>query len=412
MKYDPQAQTMAATHRDALGQRPGADVASLALQKQCMLDLSRRVRSGFFAYFAIWLAVSPLGGLIGRQPGFVAAVAGVLLAVGVARALLYVRTPALLEAHLGRTRNVFRALATLHSFMWGLLCALTLLWQEVESLRTYMLIAGVAFGLSGTMVMSIDRPLGVAYPAALALPVALAALYKFDLPNLVLAVICAIFVAYVVASTRVLHDDYWSARFATEESEARARQLEVLSLTDALTQIPNRLFFDRRAAIDTADAQRYQTPLAVAMLDLDHFKRVNDQYGHPFGDLCLRATAHALTLALLRPSDFVARYGGEEFVVLLPHTEAEGAVAVAERLRQSVADLSLTYEGLPVKLSCSVGVCAALPGQRLAVEQMVACADEALYRAKQEGRNRVVLGALAVPGGGSEHAPAAPALSV
>jgi len=123
-------------------------------------------------------------------------------------------------------------------------------------------------------------------------------------------------------------------------------------------------------------------PLAFALLDLDHFKLLNDTRGHGEGDRCLQQVARYLSGSLGRHSDLVARYGGEEFAILLPDTDLDGALLVAEQLRQGI-------EGLPIQVTASVGVASMIPapGQRL--EDLVEAADRALYRAKTDGRNRV-----------------------
>lgn len=240
------------------------------------------------------------------------------------------------------------------------------------------------------MMISIDRVLGVAYPMAGLTPVVLAALMNPTRDNLVLATMCVIFGLYVVASARVVSNDYWSGQVARLTSEERARQLEIVSITDSLTQLPNRLFFNQQFAVEWAEARRLAQPLAVAVVDLDHFKRINDRYGHLFGDVCLRAAADALQDELKRPSDLVARYGGEEFVLLLRNTDLEGAVAVANRLAERMRGVELARAGHSVGLSCSIGVCATVPLAEQDPDSLLQRADEALYRAKHLGRDQVV----------------------
>lgn len=171
--------------------------------------------------------------------------------------------------------------------------------------------------------------------------------------------------------------------------EATAR-LEQLAATDALTGLANRRVFDERLGEEFRRSRRYGRPLAVLMIDLDHFKRVNDEYGHPFGDLVLVGAAE-IARASLREFDLVARYGGEEFVVLLPETGVDAALAVAEKLRSGVSAREFERNGTSVRTSVSIGV-AGLPDPEIDDEHaLVARADEALYAAKRSGRDRVVL---------------------
>ncbi len=168
-------------------------------------------------------------------------------------------------------------------------------------------------------------------------------------------------------------------------------RLEALSEQDGLTGIANRRAFDNRVALHFALAERQKHPLSVALCDVDHFKSYNDRYGHPAGDDCLRQVAAALTRACKRATDFAARYGGEEFAVVMPDTPAEGALIVMERARSELASLALAHEVSPTAtfVTFSAGVATYTPGGGK-VQDLVVRADEALYRAKHLGRNRVV----------------------
>lgn len=164
------------------------------------------------------------------------------------------------------------------------------------------------------------------------------------------------------------------------------------SRIDGLTRIPNRRRFDEAYVEERDRARRTKTPLAVLMIDLDRFKLYNDAYGHLQGDDVLRLVAQTLYHALHRPGDLVARWGGEEFGVLLPQTDLEGAVIVAERLRKAVWELEIPHESSPVAkvLTVSIGVAASKAGQPWSYDMLLQWADEAVYRAKAEGRNKVV----------------------
>lgn len=176
----------------------------------------------------------------------------------------------------------------------------------------------------------------------------------------------------------------------TQELQVLNQRLEALSLTDALTGIGNRRQFDAMLAQQWRQAQRSGTPLALAILDVDWFKPYNDLYGHPQGDACLRQVAQALEATLGRSTDFVARYGGEEFVFLAPMTDLAGALQRAEELLAAVRALNLPHSGSPYgRVTLSIGVAAmqAAPGDD--PQRLLQRADAALYRAKQQGRNRV-----------------------
>ncbi|MCK7548021.1 diguanylate cyclase [Marinobacter koreensis] len=182
-------------------------------------------------------------------------------------------------------------------------------------------------------------------------------------------------------------------RERTEELEQAYEQIKSVSLTDGLTQVANRRRFEEKLHAEWKRAHRQKEALSLLLLDIDYFKRVNDELGHLVGDDCLVTVAEVLSGVVQRSGDLVARYGGEEFVVLLPATQEDGAVQVAERLRQAVARTAVhTREGVPpVHLTTSVGVATLSPRRDLEPHDLVRHADEALYAAKASGRNRVMV---------------------
>ncbi|MCG2581495.1 MAG: diguanylate cyclase [Marinobacter sp.] len=178
----------------------------------------------------------------------------------------------------------------------------------------------------------------------------------------------------------------------TEELERANEQLKAISVTDGLTQVANRRRFDERLVVEWNRACRQNHPLSLLMLDIDHFKQVNDQLGHLVGDDCLVSVARLCASEIQRSGDLLARYGGEEFSVLLPATPRQGARSVAERLRTIIAE-NPVYPGdgsSPVKLTVSIGVATMTPANGTGPEALIRRADEALYQAKESGRNRVV----------------------
>jgi len=184
------------------------------------------------------------------------------------------------------------------------------------------------------------------------------------------------------------------------------KEQERLAVTDGLTGLYNRRFFEEVLRIETDRALRSGQPVSVLVMDLDHFKRVNDSHGHEAGDAVLREVARRLARAA-RPSDIVARYGGEEFVVLLPGAETEALGEVAERLRVAMAGEPVELPGparLRLQVTASLGG-ASYPTHAARVDDLIRTADRALYAAKARGRNGVCIGV-----DGEDHAPAAPAL--
>jgi diguanylate cyclase (GGDEF)-like protein len=187
---------------------------------------------------------------------------------------------------------------------------------------------------------------------------------------------------------------YLRMKLLLDELKGKNRELELLSaelartaLTDPLTGIDNRRHFMHRAQEELKRARRYERSFSLLMIDVDHFKRINDDFGHTIGDQVLVALAATIHKAL-RETDMLARYGGEELIIGLTETGREGALVVAERLRRLVASTSIA--GLERRVTISVGV-AALGKDVESVEQLIERADAALYRAKREGRDRVAV---------------------
>jgi two-component system cell cycle response regulator len=166
------------------------------------------------------------------------------------------------------------------------------------------------------------------------------------------------------------------------------RQLYESSVRDVLTGLFNRAYFLERLAGELAYANRHGTETSLLLLDIDHFKKINDAFGHPAGDAVLRTLA-ATVRKVLRVEDIFARYGGEEFIVLLRGIAIEGAARAAERLRRAILGSPTEYEGRIIDCTVSVG-CAALSCSARTAESLIATADRRLYAAKHQGRNRVV----------------------
>jgi diguanylate cyclase (GGDEF)-like protein len=186
----------------------------------------------------------------------------------------------------------------------------------------------------------------------------------------------------------------WTARNITERFGLES-QLRRMSETDELTGAYNRRKLLEELEVKFREFRRYGDPTALLMMDVDHFKRVNDKHGHIAGDTVLRSTVQ-LCMEQLRDVDVFARFGGEEFVVLLPHTELEEAAETAERLRQRVADHYFAHENRRISVTISIGV-SVLDRQDQGFESIIKRVDDALYEAKHRGRNCVVVGKRGKP---------------
>lgn len=185
-----------------------------------------------------------------------------------------------------------------------------------------------------------------------------------------------------------------SMRFQQERQEVQRLNAELADMArkDALTGLANRRVFDEALRAEWDRARRNRTSLALLMIDVDHFKRFNDRYGHPAGDRCLAEVAAALTRVVRRPGDVAARYGGEEFVILLPDTDASGACELARRVIEQVDAAGMAHEDSPTSahVTVSVGVSHSLPHGMVSAQGLTDAADGALYEAKSAGRHRFI----------------------
>jgi diguanylate cyclase (GGDEF)-like protein len=179
----------------------------------------------------------------------------------------------------------------------------------------------------------------------------------------------------------------------TIELEQANQQLQRLATQDSLTKIANRRRFEEYLAQEWKRMAREKQMLSLILFDVDYFKRYNDNYGHQAGDACLRQIAKASQVSVKRSVDLVARYGGEEFAVILPNTPAEGAMHVAETIRDRIKKLQIPHECSEISefVTISLGIASLIPSSDDSPDSLIAKADNALYEAKQQGRDRTVI---------------------
>lgn len=191
----------------------------------------------------------------------------------------------------------------------------------------------------------------------------------------------------IILQTIVEHGDVVDNQWQQKLQDATR-----LASFDGLTQIANRRRFDEHLDYQWQQMTREQAPLAVILCDIDYFKQYNDAYGHLAGDDCLRLVAQVLHSTLSRPGDLVARYGGEEFAAVLPQTNEEGAIAVAQRMQLALAQLKLRHDYSPVSphVTVSMGVACTIPSHQRSIHNLLDEADQLLYQAKQQGKNRIL----------------------
>lgn len=177
-------------------------------------------------------------------------------------------------------------------------------------------------------------------------------------------------------------------RERTKDLELANQKLDLISKTDELTGLPNRRNMNETVANEIGRSQRTHKPFCFIFIDIDHFKKINDTYGHACGDVILKSVSHTVR-GLLRKYDMLARYGGEEFLTLLPETDLEGAAIVAERFRKQIERMTVRFANFTIRVTITLGV--AKFDHRLGADRSIQMADKALYQGKEGGRNRVVV---------------------
>ncbi len=179
-----------------------------------------------------------------------------------------------------------------------------------------------------------------------------------------------------------------------DQNKKQAQKLRELSSFDSLTKVANRRYFDERITEEWRRGIRSKQTVSVLMIDLDFFKLYNDTYGHQAGDKCLQQIAEILKHSVKRAGDFVARYGGEEFIALLPDTDTQGAISVANKMTLAVNKLAINHPSTEIgeHVTLSIGVASQVPARGNKYQSLIEAADKALYQAKAQGRNAIVVG--------------------
>ncbi|WP_412971905.1 GGDEF domain-containing protein [Glaciecola sp. MF2-115] len=351
------------------------------LLRRTSKDISQRSIAGILIYPIFWPLLAYGSDFDKNYPTTVLTLTIlhiVISAVRLVHVYLHEKIP---ESSLGLWMKVSSTLVVSQGALWGLMFAVSLLSPN-EQFQFFMTMSSAGVAAGGTNTFAPNKLLAGAFAIVLLLPTMVVTLYSQD--YIVSAIILA-YLFYIFGLSRNQYNEYW-------RSIKNELLLEKQSRTDSLTQLDNRRFFDEKLDELCHLSSRNHEILAVIVIDCDHFKSINDNYGHDVGDLCLKHIADTLKQALPRATDVCARYGGEEFSVLLPGTDKEGAIRVAERIRQSVEQTPLCYKKFVIEMTVSIGVTAHHINkfQPELPKELFKEADDALFQAKEKGRNRCV----------------------
>jgi len=358
------------------------------LQTHALADLTNRAKSGIFTYLCVWLILVFTYEINVSDPIFFYLNTCMIVLMFASRLGHYFALSKSKSPNISLYNQWLILTILAAAVHWGIMSAWVIHDANLANLRTIILIITPAFALGGACTLSISPEIRTLYPVFMCLPFIGTLIYQGDTESLMFALLMTICLIYIFSSSKATHNDYWSAITNHLVAEERAELMEELSTTDPLTELRNRMFFDKEFSNEWKRCSRLGCPLSIIMIDLDYFKNLNDNYGHMFGDECLKQAANAIRNEVARPADCVARYGGEEFIILLPNTNPEGTKRIAIRMLKAVENLILKADGQNVTLTCSIGGSTTTPDFRKDRSSLIKQADTALYYAKEHGRNR------------------------
>lgn len=282
------------------------------------------------------------------------------------------------------------SLILITSLTWGLLHAWAWSAPQFEPSRLIATLSTVAFSTAMAFNFPMRKGRGISAIFLLYLPGLIALGVNWG-EHHALLITLAVYLSYLLLALNRSHREYHATLKMEQQLIEQRERFDLLSRTDSLTQLGNRFEFNNLFPVLVANAQRQQGQLSLVLLDIDFFKRINDEYGHTIGDRCLNAFADRMRQVFRRDSDALLRLGGEEFGVLMLDTSQEQARELAEEFRQNLACKGLAIEEHHLPLTASLGLGSYDPVHDSSAEAFFKRVDDALYRAKEEGRDRLVL---------------------
>jgi len=272
------------------------------------------------------------------------------------------------------------------SFLWNISVIAGVVYAPYPyELLTLLMMVGIITG--GVLSIASLYYMYIVYFFLMMIPHLLILLLYADGIHFAAAAFIIVYMPMILLLTKSIYNDQLENILMNESLQNSVNELHTLSITDSLTNIYNRRYFFDVAQNNITLSKRNKTPLTLLMIDIDYFKNVNDTYGHQAGDIVLISLTKKLKNSI-RESDILARVGGEEFAILLYNTSHSDAKNIAEKLRQNVEDMHITYEDVVIPISVSIGI-GKLDKDNTSIEALYKEADNNLYKAKENGRNRV-----------------------
>jgi diguanylate cyclase (GGDEF)-like protein len=359
----------------------------IQFKNRILRDLMIRSRMGITVYLVLWGIIIFSTGLYRIRPIFSWSVLAIFFLISLLRLKLQVdyRKPALHRQQVHFRFLVVTILAP--AGIWSALFIFSMFHSVDTEFKLLMMLTTTGLCSGGTTLYIPDKRLALTYIAILLLPTAILIFFlkRAELPALL---IILVYFSYMVMVTLKGYNEYRYALLNEAKLEEKSRELKRISETDVLTGAYNRRYFNKIFDIEWKRASREGNPLTLIIIDLDHFKKVNDTYGHLAGDKVLKTVTREFQKAFQRCTDVVVRYGGEEFAILLPRTDSQTAFRLAESLRHQIESLYVTYEESKIQTTISAGIASCNPCHTKPSTLLLMEADAALYKAKSNGRNQ------------------------
>ncbi len=369
---------------------PPVDTEMQYLQNR---DIAKRTFTGSGIYLILWIAVSLPNQIYHSSPKTWWSLSLTFVLLAIFRVsltknfeLIYLKKPILWKA-------LFFSPILLSALIWGGLCAFALVDPLFEDFSFVILICTAGLTSSGCSSTSPNLWLTRGLITGFLLPTVCVLVFTDNSYNSSLLLVICIYWFGISSLAKAQHREYWISLQNSFAVKKYAEELKRLNSIDGLTGLKNRTFFDDTLTKERKKSSRTQVPLTIFLIDIDHFKSVNDNYGHLIGDECLRQVSAQLARIIRRETDIVARFGGEEFVVLLHGTTAEKAVHIAEKIRIAIAQSEFVTPSGTLRITVSIGVSNTEIDIATTNDDIIGSADKALYMAKESGRNRVIIDA-------------------
>lgn len=348
-------------------------------------DIADRSLPGTFIYMLVWFCIAFLVTQDTDDAVFIGWIHSVSILMTLS-AIFRVAMIVISKSYLDKPticRSILIIGLAVSSLSWGLMAACAFLDTPLAYKQDLIFLSTVGLCGGGAISFTASRLFTWLFLICMLTPIAFVELVMLANTNLETIFIIVVYSIGLISATKIPNREYKSALISN-------LQLEEISNTDALTGVRNRRYFDMQLNEEVKRAQRCQYPLSLILVDIDHFKKINDEFGHPVGDQCLIAVAKRLSLSMNRVSDTVARYGGEEFAIILPNMSAEKCTEFAEKIRADIASSPFNFEDNSHAITASFGCHTQYRLEKgLNPSALIHKADQALYQAKANGRNRV-----------------------